>query len=65
MPSTTILQGVTVNKKTGAGKDTTQTVSVTHNNSRLYTHTDGETYERVGVDGSGNLIYRNTRIVRS
>jgi len=63
MPSTTILQGVSVDK-TGKGRDLAQTVSVTHNNSRLYTHTDGETYEVIGVDASSNRIYRNTRTVR-
>lgn len=59
---TTILKSFT---KTGAKvKETSVTASVTHNNARLYHHTDGKTYEYIGDDASGNRIYRDTRKVR-
>ena len=61
MPNT-VLQSFT---KTGHKvKETTQTVNVTTNNLRLYHHTDGETYEFVGVNGNGERIYRNTKRIR-
>jgi hypothetical protein len=43
---------------------TTTTANVTHNNARLLFHSDGHTYEFVGLDGSGNRIYRDTKKAR-
>ena len=43
---------------------TSATATVTHNNSRLYNHSDGKTYEYVGNDSSGNRIYRDARRMR-
>lgn len=40
-------------------RDLSITKTITHNNSRLY-HENGRTYEFVGVDASGNRIYRDT-----
>lgn len=59
MPTVT-LKSFTV-KTNGRIKETTTSAVVVHNNRRLYTHTDGLTYEFVGLDASGNRIYRDTR----
>lgn len=48
----------------GKWKATTTTANVTHNNARLYYHTDRQTYEFVGLDASSNRIYRNAQKVR-
>jgi hypothetical protein len=39
--------------------DVSVPVTITHNSARLYYHTDGNVYEYVGNDASGNRIYRN------
>lgn len=44
----------------GRASNTDASTSITHNNARLYTHSDGKTYEYVGDDGSSNRIYRDT-----
>lgn len=38
--------------------DVSVVATITHNNSRLYYHTDGNVYEYVGDDATGR-IYRN------
>lgn len=45
-------------------KEVSTTATITHNNARLYHHSDGKTYEHVGVDASGNRIYRDARRIR-
>jgi hypothetical protein len=50
--------------KPGVQVDQTTTVNVTTNNSRLYTHTDGVTYEYVGDNGA-NRVYRDQRRART
>lgn len=62
MPSAT-LKSYSVGKN-GKPKEVSTAVSITHNNARLYYHTDGETYYYVGNDASGNRIYQNARKVR-
>lgn len=61
MPTTILKTYDTSGKKP---KETTLTVNVTHNNARVYYHTDGETYYYTGNDASGNRIYKNARKVR-
>lgn len=61
MATTTLKSTVKTGNKV---KETTTVVNVTHSNRRLYTHTDGETYEYIGNDASGNRIYRNARKAR-
>lgn len=58
--ATTILQSRVKDAK-GKVKDVSTTVNVTHNNARLLHHSDGETYEFIGLNASSNRIYRNTR----
>jgi hypothetical protein len=60
---TAILKSFT-RKRNGKVQETSTTATITHNNRRLYHHTDGETYEYVGDDASGNRIYRNARKAR-
>ncbi len=45
--------------KFGNVKNRDKSVSVTHNNARLF-HQNGRTYEYIGNDASGNRIYRDT-----
>ena len=64
--ATTILQSFGRGQdcgQTGRCVDVTQTVNITHNNSRLVT-VAGVTYERAGTDASGNAVYRNNTRVR-
>lgn len=56
---TAILRSQVANKY-GNVKDRDQTVTITHNNARLY-HAGGRTYEYVGTDANGNRIYRDTQ----
>lgn len=58
MPTTTLRSRVTVN---GKQQNIAQVVNVTHNNARLYYHTDGQTYEFEGLDVSSNRIYKDAR----
>lgn len=46
--------------KTGTVTITSVTKTITHNSARLY-HEGGRTYEYVGLNGSGNRIYRDTK----
>ena len=62
MPTAILRSQVKVAGKT-APKDVSVTKTITHNNARLY-HEGGESYEFVGLDGSGNRIYRSTKKVR-
>lgn len=62
MPTAT-LKSYTVGKN-GKPKEVATSVSITHNNARLYYHTDGETYYFVGLDASGNRIYQNAKKAR-
>lgn len=62
---TTILQAIRSQGPGKRPKEVTSTVSVTHNNARLYNHTDSKTYEFVGVDASANRIYRDQSRPRS
>lgn len=57
MPAATLQK---VNKDSYTKRsDVSATATITHNNARLYYHTDGLVYEYVGDDASGNRIYRN------
>jgi len=58
--ATTILQRQEVTKGKGSRKvsERTETVNLTHNNARLLYH-GGRAYEFVGLDASGNRIYRD------
>ncbi len=56
---TAILQTQTAIKG-GNVKTTAVTKTITHNSARLY-HEGGRTYEFVGLDASGNRIYRDTK----
>ena len=47
-------------KRDGNVVITSVTKTITHNNRRLYTE-NGRTYEYVGLDASGNRIYRDTQ----
>jgi hypothetical protein len=60
---TTVLQSWTKGRDQGkvGPVDVSVTANVTTNNARLYYHTDGNVYERVGTDGSGNPVYRNQK----
>jgi hypothetical protein len=46
--------------KGGRSSSTDTSTTITHNNARLYNHSDGKTYEYVGDDLSSNRIYRDT-----
>lgn len=50
-------------KTANGAKEVSTAATITHNNLRLYYHTDGETYYYTGDDASGNRIYRNARKV--
>jgi len=56
---TAVLRTMT-RSRSGNVKIVETTKTITHNNARLY-HEAGKTYEYVGLDRSGNRIYRDTK----
>ncbi len=57
MPTATLQKIVKDGDKRAS--DFSESQTITHNNARLFYHTDGRPYEYVGNDVSANRIYRN------